>query len=220
MTRTGLNSSTDDYSAVGKVGITHELTSGSIVYAADVQTIYANGETVRKWFAGWNFMGTFARRYLVVEVNGSGSCHVEQDSDFSMDPFMPVLNRFVAGSQYVGENKGAERWAYDHDFSINCSHIANASTDEGGSPFLSSGLKLSGMDSPLLLFQPSTAQLASPQTRPYSGRTANTLIATATKSPTSPLQAKAASASPICWLSNMVACNLSPRCCGKPHLAV
>jgi hypothetical protein len=138
MTRTGLDSSTDDYSAVGKVGITHELTSGSIVYAADVQAIYANGETVRKWFAGWNFMGTFARRYLVVEVNGSGSCHVEQDSDFSMDPFMPVLNRFVAGSQYVGENKGAERWAYDHDFSINCSHIANASTDEGGSPFLSS----------------------------------------------------------------------------------
>ena len=65
--RQGVTPSTDDYTAVGKVGITHELLMGCIVYAIDVQVTYGASKPIRKWFAGWNFMGQSAHRYFVVQ---------------------------------------------------------------------------------------------------------------------------------------------------------
>jgi len=130
----------NDYTAVGKVGITHELTHGAIVYATDMRVTHsADGSTHRAWMANWNFLGKSERRYFVVEnKNGQGSCHREEDSNFHGDPFIAIMNRF----EEVGD--GMMSWNYNYQWgnpgsgSTVFAHQANLTTDIGGSPIQSS----------------------------------------------------------------------------------
>ena len=153
--RQGVTPSTDDYTAVGKVGITHELLMGCIVYAIDVQVTYGASKPIRKWFAGWNFMGQSAHRYFVVQPQGDrGSCHFEKDSHFSSDPFTAMLDRFARArptsrstshptEQYTtGETgeTGDERWDYEWAFSGH-TQTANCATASGGAPIKESHIE-------------------------------------------------------------------------------
>merc|ERR1711935_476525 len=103
----------NDYTAVGKMGVTHEITHGSIVYATDMRVTHsADGSTHRAWMAGWNILGTSVRRYFVVEnKNGQGSCHREEDSNFHGDPFTVIMNRF---EQTVPGKKA--QWNYNYQW--------------------------------------------------------------------------------------------------------
>ena len=78
MTRNGSSSSAGDYHAVGKMGITHEIMRGSIVYAIDMTFTYADtGHRVRKWcvsptrdmLKGWlDRTDGLVRRHIAVET--------------------------------------------------------------------------------------------------------------------------------------------------------
>lgn len=118
VTRTGVKPSAQDYTAVGKIGITHYWSYGSIVYAADME-VTRQGKKHRAWFAGWNFgPGTpmrYVRRYFLVESEQGKTCVREQDSNFDVDPFSPITARF----QRARPIDGPDVWhfVYEHAWS-------------------------------------------------------------------------------------------------------
>mmetsp|Transcript_1582 Transcript_1582/g.4120 ORF Transcript_1582/g.4120 Transcript_1582/m.4120 type:complete len:263 (-) Transcript_1582:256-1044(-) len=149
--RTSGPPSPDDFVvARGIVGITHDLAKGSIVYAADVRVTYSTGATIRKWFAGWNTLGTSVRRYLVIEdptqPPGNGMCHVESDDAFSGgDPFSEMLSRWTRTPTAGSAQPDVESWVYSFGWRNNADgpifrHFANATTAVGGAPILKSSI--------------------------------------------------------------------------------
>eukprot|EP00656_Telonema_subtile_P008342 TRINITY_DN13904_c0_g1_i2.p1 TRINITY_DN13904_c0_g1~~TRINITY_DN13904_c0_g1_i2.p1 ORF type:complete len:202 (+),score=44.65 TRINITY_DN13904_c0_g1_i2:160-765(+) len=129
------DSSTGDFTASGRMGITHELAKGSIVYAVDINVTYSSTrQVVRKWFAGWNDMLLHTtRRYFVLDTQGSATCRVEQDRQYvGSDPFQSVLDRFVSSVSGV--------WEYAFEFEGN-SHQAETRSDPAGNTILGTALR-------------------------------------------------------------------------------